>query len=328
MNKLKQEQIINEVRTIDTRYSNHGIVIGNYNNERTEIIYYPKQKCSLFFPAGQASDVILSPQTFKVLDFLLMNLPLERNMNKNDMFEYRNIEKPISEWCRLFGIEYQTENLKILKRHLVSMTIPVIRYKGCTVIRDRAGDVIYNKSEGKKGRKRKEREKSELFFHLLDDVKITDGYIKVKLNESFLELIADYSYDMIYNPKIFAINTHKYPNSYNFAIRLLVHAKMNKTKFNAFTIPVTSLIASTDIIPNREDLSRQNSFVERIVVPFERDMNALSDNGILISEPADPGSSTPEYKGWHYMLDGRRYEGKVNSKVFYELDIEFHLKDM
>lgn len=318
---------MNEVRTIDTAHSSKGIKEAIYEGKKQDVVIYPKANCTVFFPAGNIKEVNLSAQSFKILDFLLMDLPIVKDMNRKDMNEVRTIKKSLSGWCELFRIQYQQENIRILKEHLKALTFPIIQYMGHTVVRDKNGNVVYIKDKLTKNEMRKEREKTQLYFHILDDVKITDGYIQVRLNESFIELLADYSYDMIYNPKMFAINTHKNPNAYNFAYKLLIHAKLNKGKKNSNKLSVLSIINCTDIIPNQEDLSRPNSFREKIVKPFERDMNALSKCGILIHEDADSEKNKPEYNGWHYMLYGKKYEGKINAKNFYELEIEFHLDD-
>lgn len=307
--KISQEQIMNEVRTINTTYSQSEKKQAVFEGEEQEVMFYTKKKCTMFFPAGKASEIKISSQSFKILDYLLMGLQIKRNMNINDIIGLRKVKKPISEWCELFNIQYQTENIKMLESHLTSLILPVITYRGHTVVRDEQGNVVFTK-----GNRIKESSRSLLFFHILDDVRITDGYIEVYINESFLELLADYSYDMLYSPKIFSLNVNNNPNAYNFSYRLQEHYKMNCRKANANIISVESLLSCTDIIPDKEKLPRSNSFVEKIVKPFERDLNALVDNKII--------------KSWNYINDEGEYLGKVNAKNFYELKIHFLFDDM
>ena len=88
-----------------------------------------------------------------------------------------------------------------------------------------------------------------------------------------------------------------------------------------------NLTAVCDVLPDlkkateEEERSRRketplchsNKFIEKVVKPFERDMNALVDKNI-ISE-------------WYYIQDKVRYCGKVNLKNFYSLNIYFKLAD-
>ncbi|NCB72465.1 MAG: hypothetical protein EOM45_11915 [Clostridia bacterium] len=52
---------------------------------------------------------------------------------------------------------------------------------------------------------------------------------------------------------------------------------MNRNKLNADIIGVMTLLESTPIIPKYEDIKDQGRINQRIIEPFERDMDAIRD---------------------------------------------------
>ncbi|MEG1971731.1 MAG: hypothetical protein RR315_01130 [Oscillospiraceae bacterium] len=74
---------------------------------------------------------------------------------------------------------------------------------------------------------------------------------------------------------LFKISNKLYPNSYSFGRKITEHKFMNVGKSNQDTISIKTLVnaCQTNFGRSRKD----GHFVREIRVPFERDMNALSD---------------------------------------------------
>lgn len=120
------------------------------------------------------------------------------------------------------------------------------------------------------------------------------------------------------NKNIFKINGQYNPNSYFFASKILAHHNMNLTKQNANRISVSTLLNAPSIPSHEEVMAGNRNITDRIITPFERDLDALVDLGIL--------------KSWEYcnakgepltdeQLDLESYD------VFSQLLINFELKD-
>lgn len=120
------------------------------------------------------------------------------------------------------------------------------------------------------------------------------------------------------NKNIFKINGQYNPNAYFFASKILAHHNMNLTKPNANRISVSTLLNAPSIPSYEEVMAGNRNITARIITPFERDLDALVDLGIL--------------KSWEYcnakgelltdeQLDLESYN------VFSQLLINFELKD-
>lgn len=124
---------------------------------------------------------------------------------------------------------------------------------------------------------------------------------------------------MPFNQKLWEVSGKVNPNAYAFGFKLFAHHNMNLTKPNANRISVLTLLDAGPSIPRYEEVMAGNrNITDRIVTPFERDLDALVDLGIL--------------KSWEYcnakgepltdeQLDLESYN------VFSQLLINFELKD-
>lgn len=122
----------------------------------------------------------------------------------------------------------------------------------------------------------------------LEDIKICND-VKIKNNTIFFTFSDEFFYVMKtmpvmpYPEKLFRINLKKNPNSYYFLKKISEHKKMNYFKKNADTLSVRILLECTPELPAYEDVVNTDRAVSRrIIEPFERDMNELSD--VLIWE--------------------------------------------
>ncbi|GHT01926.1 hypothetical protein AGMMS50276_31100 [Synergistales bacterium] len=108
---------------------------------------------------------------------------------------------------------------------------------------------------------------------------IVDGNIIFYFSEVFIEMLkTDKSF--FYLPKLAMLfNSHDNPFSYGFLRRILEHKRMNAGKSNEESISVETLIEACTYFPEYDGYQR--GFIQRILEPFERDMNKLESEGVL-----------------------------------------------
>lgn len=106
---------------------------------------------------------------------------------------------------------------------------------------------------------------------------IRNGLIYFKFTESFFNILLGYPV-MPYPHQLWRLNAKYNPNSYYFLRKISEHKNMNFGKKNADTISVQTLLDSSPFIPTYEEVMESNRHLsERIIEPFERDMNVLNE---------------------------------------------------
>ena len=121
------------------------------------------------------------------------------------------------------------------------------------------------------------REQSMEDIKLCSEVKIKNNIIFFTFSPEFFIIMKTMPV-MPYPEKLFRINLKKNPNSYYFLKKLSEHKKMNYFKKNADTISVKTLLGSTPELPTYDEvMETDRALTRRIIEPFERDMNELSD---------------------------------------------------
>lgn len=76
---------------------------------------------------------------------------------------------------------------------------------------------------------------------------------------------------------LWEINAKKNPASVDFLLKIAEHKNMNFDKRNADIIAVSTLLDATEFIPPVEEVRElDRNVLDRIIRPFERDLNALS----------------------------------------------------
>lgn len=121
------------------------------------------------------------------------------------------------------------------------------------------------------------REQSMKDIRLCKDVKIKNNIIVFTFSDEFFVIMKTMPV-MHYPEKLFKINLKKNPNSYYFLKKIAEHKKMNYFKKNADTLSVKTLLGCTPELPSYDDVVNTDRAVgRRIIEPFERDMNELSD---------------------------------------------------
>lgn len=115
-------------------------------------------------------------------------------------------------------------------------------------------------------------------------VNITDSWIWADakktaivytFGQTFYNVLLGYPV-MPYPAQLQTLNSKRNPNSYYLLRRIAEHKNMNVGKANEDTIAIKTLLAVAPYIPSIEEVKAGNrNIVDRIITPFERDMDAL-----------------------------------------------------
>ncbi|MBR7039289.1 MAG: hypothetical protein IKI21_08590 [Oscillospiraceae bacterium] len=121
------------------------------------------------------------------------------------------------------------------------------------------------------------RERSMQDIRICVEAKIKKNMIFFTLSPEFFAILKTMPV-MPYPEKLFRIDLKKNPNSYYFLKKISEHKKMNYFKRNADTISVKTLLRCTPELPTYDEvINGDRAVTRRIIEPFERDMNGLSD---------------------------------------------------
>ena len=119
---------------------------------------------------------------------------------------------------------------------------------------------------------------SKEYFNLalLGSHGIKNGIITVYLDTAFCTLLTGYNI-MPYPRLLWELSERINPNSFYFLRKISEHKNMNFDDRNANVISVMTLLNATPNIPSYEEVMKTNGkqLTQRIIEPFERDMDAL-----------------------------------------------------
>lgn len=109
---------------------------------------------------------------------------------------------------------------------------------------------------------------------ICDSVGIKKGVILFNLTPAFYAYLST-THIMPYPKQLYRINAKNNPHSFYFLRRIAEHKNMNKGKSNEDIIAVKTLLEAAPLLPRYEDLAEVGKIRERIIEPFERDMDNL-----------------------------------------------------
>lgn len=104
---------------------------------------------------------------------------------------------------------------------------------------------------------------------------IKNGVITVNLDSVFHTLLGGYK-PMPYPFLLWKLSENHNPHAYYFLRKICEMKHMNSGKANEDTIAVLTLLESSPNMPTIEEITNRH-YGERIIDPFERDMNALDE---------------------------------------------------
>lgn len=255
----------------------------------------------------------LDTPTHKLLDALTIvftqNVTDKKHLNESDLDQQRTITLSIDDYMSLCGLKDKKEAKKQLKKATDTLFNIALEWE----------ETIKYVLEGKR---RAKTEQVHIRLRVCD--KLAEFKRGGNLVFSFSYDLAKYlakttGYIMPYPNKLFTLSAKYNPNSYYMGRRIVEHHNMNIAKNNATTIAVKTLLDATPELPSYEDvMSGNKNIYDRIIAPFERDLTALVDAGVLESWEYCNSKKAPLTQD---QRNGLSYE------IFSELYISFKLAD-
>ena len=116
------------------------------------------------------------------------------------------------------------------------------------------------------------------FMNIADSGELKrNGVITFTFGNSFFNMLKSYPV-MAYPAQLQKLNNKRNPNSYYLGRKICEHKRMNAGDHNENIISVKTLLNVACYIPSYEEVMQGNrNLSERIIDPFERDMDALKD---------------------------------------------------
>ncbi len=141
------------------------------------------------------------------------------------------------------------------------------------------------------------------------------GVILFRFNTDFFNVMLNYPV-MPFPKEILRLNSRRNPNSEFFLRRIAEHKNMNIGKPNEDIIGVKTLLLSSPELPRYADLGEKGQVSQRIIDPFERDMDALDilewnycgKNGT----PCDPPKSYAEFERARVRIVWKTYPERLD----------------
>lgn len=104
-----------------------------------------------------------------------------------------------------------------------------------------------------------------------------NGDISFTFGATFYSVLMKYAV-MPYPSQLQTLNSKRNPNSYYLLRKIAEHKNMNVGKKNENIISVQTLLSAAPFIPDYEYVkAKSRNFSQKIIEPFERDMNALEE---------------------------------------------------
>lgn len=232
----------------------------------------------------------LKPSTHRLLDALVMQFTKQGGIS-------RHVAMPMREYAMLCGLS---------------------DVKGAREQVERDLEALYRVSLSFKGRGR-----NFMDCRLCSEKGIVKGVIKFSFTELFFEKLKAYTI-MPLPEQYFRLNGNANPNSGFFLRKLAEHKNMNCNKPNADLISVRALLDSSPMLPQYEEVASGGRQVrQRIIAPFERDMNALSDTltwqyrragGGELTEAERSDLGYDEFTLLQVMIDWKQYPKRENKQ--------------
>ncbi len=147
-------------------------------------------------------------------------------------------------------------------------------------------EATYEKPEGK-GRKVKTTKHHRLRItdHTItqeDGNPVRRGVAEFKFSFDMAEYLSN-AYIMPYHPALLRINTHYHPHSIPFGWKLCYLYNINFGKSTQGKVTVETLLRAAKGIPRYSSISSRGQIFDRIIKPFDRDLYALQEVGVLSS---------------------------------------------
>lgn len=138
-------------------------------------------------------------------------------------------------------------------------------------------DILYNATISFKEKRKRGKEPSFYNIRIISGGGIKNGIITISFGIEFYNILLGYPV-MPYPVQLWTLNSKCNPNSFYLLRKIAEHKNMNVGKKNEDIIAVKTLLSIAPDIPTYEEvMATDRALTRRIIDPFERDMDALSD---------------------------------------------------
>lgn len=166
-----------------------------------------------------------------------------------------NIQKPLPEYMQERGIKDEKAAREQVHKDL---------------------EILYNASISWKEKSRGKIAKNYEDVRIIDRKGIKNSVINVHFTQYFLDILKSYAV-MPFPKTIFQINANRYPNAYALWRKITELKNANAGNSTADIISVKTLLSAA-ALPSFEEVQKAHgSYKQKIIEPFERDMDANAD---------------------------------------------------
>lgn len=164
-------------------------------------------------------------------------------------------------------------------------------------------ETLFNATISFKEKRKKGHEQDFHDIRIIDSKGIRKGIINVSFGTAFYNILLGYPI-MPYPAQLWSLNSNRNPNSFYLLRKIAEHKNMNVGKKNENIIAVKTLLSVAPNLPSYEEVMAGNKNVsDRIITPFERDMDALKEtlSWSYCHSNGEPLTDT-ELQGFSYEL--------------------------
>lgn len=257
----------------------------------------------------------ISAQAFKVLIILLTvvtsQLPHEDDVTAEAIQKGRTVKLTLSDYMKACKIKDKKEARSQLNNAIKALYAVSLEW-------DEQEYVI---PEGKRRKvKVTKHHRLRVTDHTITEEEgnpVKNGVAEFRFSFDMAEYLSN-AYIMPYPMALLTINTHYHPYSIPLGWKLCALHNMNFGKSTQNTTTVKTLLSAAKGIPRYSTLAQVGKIYERIIRPFDRDLAALVEAGVLSSY-------------WYYDSDGTRIEGAqlglLSYAEFSALSVHYELRD-
>ena len=177
-------------------------------------------------------------------------------------------------------------------------------------------DTLFNATISFKEKRKRGQEQDFHDIRIIDSKGIRKGVINVSFGTSFYNILLGYPI-MPYPAQLWTINSKRNPNSFYLLRKIAEHKNMNVGKKNENIIGVKTLLSVAPNLPSYDEVMAGNKNIsDRIITPFERDMDVLADtftwnychkNNTHLTDEELQNMSYESFKGLLVKIDWRQY---------------------
>lgn len=268
----------------------------------------------------------ISAQTFKVLIILLRvltaQLPHESAVTAEAVNKGRTVQITLGDYMKACRIKDKKEARAQLNNAIRALYAVSLEWD----------EQVYDRPEGKSRKvKVTKHHRLRVTDHTITEESgkpVKNGVALFKFSFDMAEYLSN-AYIMPYPDALLTINTHNHPYSIPLGWRLCALHNMNYGKSTQNTTTVKTLLSAAKGIPRYSDLAQRGNIYDRLVYPFDRDLAALVEAGVLSTywyyDDSGARIDGGSYKGGKYTESGKL--ALLSYTEFSALYIHYELKN-